>query len=450
MTLVAMETPMNDPQPASSAAPEEGAEASARPGGRGLEDWMQDVPRAVVDTQRRLRAEVPDLADRYARVTAALREEVKAVREEQAAGSAVPQVHYADVAAGRVTDETVARIRRRGCVVVRNVYDPRQAEEWNEEIGRYLDDNHYLEHAKKKAGLDKYFSTLASGRPQIYAVYWSRPQMMARQGESMAVTRSFLNRLWTYEKGGQRFFDPDRQANYADRVRRREPGDATLGLSPHSDGGSVERWCEPSFRYLYRHVLEGDPLAFDPFDADGRTRTREIPSPAVCSAFRTFQGWTALTPQGPGDGTLRLVPIAKTMPWMLLRALQPDVPEGDLCGAQPGRALGADPRWHGELLEALVSIPQMQPGDTIWWHSDIIHAVEDRHQGRGYSNVIYIGAAPWCDKNEAYMRRQAATFLEGRSAPDFAAEDYEVDFAGRAKAADLSPLGRRQMGLEAW
>ena len=50
------------------------------------------------------------------------------------------------------------------------------------------------------------------------------------------------------------------------------------------------------------------------FDGEGRTQTREIPSPAVCSAFRTFQGWTALTRQGPGDGTLKLVPIARTMP----------------------------------------------------------------------------------------------------------------------------------------
>jgi len=415
-----------------------------------MEDWMHDVPKAVVEAQRSLRARIPDLPARYAKVLAALREEVAAVRAEQAAGSAVPEIAFADIAAGRVSPEQVARVKRRGCVVVRGVYSPEQVAAWNDEIGRYLDDNHYLEHAKEKAGLDKYFSALASGRPQIYAVYWSRPQMMARQGESLAATRAFLNRLWTYEKNGERFFDPDRQANYADRVRRREPGDATLGLSPHSDGGSVERWCEPSFHHLYREIIQGDPLKFDPFDADGRTRTKEIPSPAVCSAFRTFQGWTALTRQGPGDGTLRLVPIAKTMPYMFLRALQPDVPEGDLCGAQPGRALSASKQWHPDLLEALVSIPQMGPGDTIWWHSDIIHAVEDEHKGSGYSNVIYIGAAPWCDKNAEFLKRQAPAFLEGRSSPDFAAEDYEVDFKGRATKDDLSVLGQQQMGLRDW
>ena len=415
-----------------------------------MESWMSDVPRAVAEAQRQLRAEVPDLHGRYHRLTEALNDEVSAIRAEQANGGAVPEVAFADVAAGRVTPAQAARIKRRGCVVVRGVFDRAQAEAWNAEVGRYIDAVGYLDRMKDKAGLDKYFSALAASRPQIFSLYWSKPQMQARQHERQATTRAWLNRLWTFEKDGRRFFDPDRQFNYADRIRRREPGDASLGLSPHSDGGSVERWCEPSFRPLYRVVFQGDPRKFDPFDAEHRIATREIPSPAVCSAFRTFQGWTALSRQGPGDGTLRLVPLAESTPWMLLRALQPDVPDGDLCGAQPGRALGASSQWHAPLLEGLVSIPVMEPGDAIFWHSDVIHAVEDQHTGSGPSNVIYIGAAPWCDKNEAFARRQAAAFLEGRSSPDFAPEDYELGFAGRTTLDELSPLGQQQMGLRPW
>ncbi|HET7795474.1 MAG TPA: YbiU family protein [Rhizobacter sp.] len=415
-----------------------------------MEAWMNDVPAAVRTSQRQLRTEVPDLAGRYARLSEALNDEVSAVRAEQAQGGAVPEIRYADVMAGKVSPAQVARIKRRGCVVIRGVFDPAEVDAWNEAIVRYIDEVRYLERMSEKAGLDKYFSALGSNRPQIFSLYWSRPQMQARQHPNMAATRAWLNRLWVYEKNGTRYFDPDRQFNYADRIRRREPGDSTLGLSPHSDGGSVERWCEPTFRHVYREVFEGDPLAFDPFDAEGRIATREIPSPAVCSAFRTFQGWTALTRQGPGDGTLRLIPIAKTTPWMLLRALQPDVPEGDLCGAQPGRALGASPQWHAELLAGLVPIPRVDPGDTVWWHSDVIHAVEDQHTGKGYSNVIYIGAAPWCDKNAAFAQRQAPAFLSGRSSPDFAAEDYELDFAGRSRRDELTPLGQMQMGLRPW
>jgi hypothetical protein len=415
-----------------------------------MEAWMNDVPAAVLAIQRQLRAEVPELGRRHARLTEALGDETSAIRAEQAQGGAVPQIRYGDVAAGRIAPAEIAHIRRRGCLVIRGVFDPAEVQAWNEDIGRYIDEVRYLERMSEKAGLDRYFSALGSSRPQIFSLYWSRPQMLARQHPNLAAARAWLNRLWTFDKGGARYFDPDRQFNYADRIRRREPGDSTLGLSPHSDGGSVERWCEPTFRHVFREVFQGDPLAFDPFDADGRTVTREIPSPAVCSAFRTFQGWTALTRQGPGDGTLKLVPIARTTPWMLLRALQPDVPEGDLCGAQPGRALGASERWHPELLAGLVSIPEVGPGDTVWWHSDVIHAVEDQHTGSGYSNVIYIGSAPWCDKNAAFAARQATTFLTGRSSPDFAPEDYELDFPARARLEDLTPLGQMQMGLRQW
>jgi hypothetical protein len=415
-----------------------------------METWMNDVSAAVRGTQRQLRTAVPDLLRRYAILSEALRDEISAIRHEETQGGAVPEIDYADLVSGRVAPAQVARIKRRGCLVIRGVFDVDAVRAWDESIARYIDDVRYVEKMPEKLGLDRYFSALSSGRPQIFSLYWSRAQMLARQHPHMAGTRQWLNRLWTFEKNGVRYFDPDRQFNYADRIRRREPGDSTLGLSPHSDGGSVERWCDSTFRHLYREVLHGDPLAFDPFDAEARTGTREIPSPAVCSAFRTFQGWTALTRQGAGDGTLKLVPIASTMPWLLLRALLPDVPEGDLCGARPGRALGASPQWHAELLAGLVSIPEVGPGDTVWWHSDVMHAVEDEHTGNEYSNVIYIGSAPWCEKNARFAERQAAAFLEGRSSPDFAREDYEFGFKGRARFDELTPLGQMQMGLRPW
>ncbi len=163
--------------------------------------------------------------------------------------------------------------------------------------------------------------------------------------------------------------------------------------------------------------------------------------------FRTYQGWTALTRQGPHDGTLRLIPIAQGISYVLLRALQADVAETDLCGAQPGRALSMTPEWHADLLAGLVSIPEVHPGDTVFWHTDICHAVGDEHAGREHASVIYIGSAPDCPKNRAYLPKQKEAFIAGRSAPDFAAMDFEVDFKGRATEADLTPLGRMQMGF---
>jgi hypothetical protein len=132
---------------------------------------------------------------------------------------------------------------------------------------------------------------------------------------------------------------------------------------------------------------------------------------------------------------------------VLLRALQDDVPEDELCGAAPGRALGVRPEWHAEMMAGTVSIPEVMPGDTVWWHTDICHSVADEHAGEEFASVIYIGSAPDCTKNRAYLPGQKAAFLAGKTPPDFAPMNFEVDFKGRAMEADLTPLGRRQMGF---
>ena len=374
--------------------------------------------------------------------------EVEAIRDQYDSElSVIPQIEYHKIADCAVEEPFRELVRRRGCVIVKGVFDRIQVSEWNHEIGEYIDRNDYLTAANKKKDLDKYFSALKNATPQIFSLYWSRPQVMARQAVSMAITKRFLNQLYDISGPMGPEFDPENDFTYADRIRRRQPGDTTLGLSPHMDSGSYERWCDPAYQAIYRRIYEGDIQGFDPWKAAFRTQTREYASPSVCSMFRTFQGWTALTPQGPGDGTLSLLPIAKSISYFLLRALQKDVAEDDLCGATPGRALGASQEWHKEILEGLISIPEVEPGDTVWWHPDVIHSVANEHQGDHYANVIYVGASPVCAKNEAYARRQADAFYSGRSAPDFAAEDYEVNFEGRATVDDLTELGRRQLHI---
>jgi hypothetical protein len=410
------------------------AETQAAPD---VSDQIAAFKRSVAPRRGVLERAFTDVKDHVRRAADAIGARVAAGRP------VVPEIDYSDIRDGRVPAAARVEIREAGCAVVRGVFPASMASGWFDELGEYLRTNRYEEREIEKRSLDKYFSALESGKPQIFNVYWSRPQVLARQDPRLAETRAFLNRLWRYEGA----FDPDRECTYADRVRRRQPGDKTLGLSPHMDAGTVERWIDPGYQDVYGEVFAGNWRGYDPFDGTHRLHTREIPSPAVCSMFRTYQGWTALTRQGPNDGTLRLIPIAQGISYVLLRALQADVPETDLCGARPGRALSVSPEWHADLLAGLVSIPEVQPGDTVFWHTDICHSVGDEHAGREYASVIYIGSAPDCPKNRSYLPRQKDAFLAGRSAPDFAAMDLEVDFTGRATEADLTPLGRMQMGF---
>jgi Protein of unknown function (DUF1479) len=89
----------------------------------------------------------------------------------------------------------------------------------------------------------------------------------------------------------------------------------------------------------------------------------------------------------------------------------------------------------------------MEPDDAVLWHSDVTHAVEDQHHGKGNINVIYIGSTVGCPENEAYLPGQAAAFLAGKTPHDFAPDNFEVDFRGRGTEAVLTPLGRIQLGL---
>ena len=391
----------------------------------------------------------PDTKERFKDIEAKVTEDIKTIEYYNKKGkSVIPEIIYSDIAKNKVDYKTIESIRHHGAVVIRNVFSQEKSVEWYNQLNSYLDQNCYYD--QDEPGLDNYFSDLKADKPQICAVYWSKTQVHARQSTEMSHTRSFLNRIWNYKKDSIIHFDPDKECTYADRIRMRQPGDTSLGLSPHVDGGSIERWLGENYQHVYLSLFQGNWQDYNPFDGQFRTEVEGVDSPAVCRAFRTWQGWTALTPQGPGDGTLQLIPAILSIAYVMLRPFMQDVPEEILCGAVEGRAQAITEEWHSLLLRGLVSIPNVEPGDTVWWHSDVVHAVEHEHKGKDVSSVIYIGCTPLCERNLKYLERQKQTFIEGRSSPDFANEDFEKNYPNRSTIEDLNELGMKQMGFSTW
>ncbi|GLY02398.1 YbiU family protein [Actinoplanes sp. NBRC 101535] len=375
------------------------------------------------------------------RVQAAVDDIVAARRRGE---SVWPVIDYADIANGTVTPEQTAHLRKRGCLIVRGNFERDQALRWDQDIVDYVEGNHFFEDYRGPG--DDFFGSVGS-KPEIYPIYWSPAQMQARQSDRMANVQAFLNSQWKSSSEGVQWFDPNRDSLYPDRIRRRPEGADSAGLGTHLDPGTLDLWMTSAYQQAFRHLFDGSVEQYDPWDAAHRTAGPQYPGSTMCSAFRTFQGWTALSDMDHDQGVLHTVPIPEAMAYLMLRPLLSDVPDDDMCGVTVNQVFPAGHKWHAPLMEALAGIPDVRAGDSVWWHADMIHSVAPVEAQKGWGNVMYIPAAPWCPRNEAYAAKVRDALAKGESPSDFPAEHYEREWPNRFHIEDLNATGRRGLGL---
>lgn len=417
-----------------------------------LPNWPtvpEDLPSAIRTVKTALRDRIASsgrsVDEVFAAVEARVGARIAEIDGDLARGEPVwPVIEYADIENGTVTAAQLAKLRQRGCLVVRGHFPREQAQDWDTQILDYVERNHFFENYRGPG--DDFFGSVDS-KPEIYPVYWSHPQMRARQSERMARVQTFLNSLWRNESDGVRWFEPDRDALYPDRIRRRPPGTDSGGLGTHLDPGTLDLWMTAEYQTTFRHLFDGDVEAYDPWDAAHRTTGPQYPGSTMCSAFRTFQGWTALSDMDHDQGVLHTVPIPEAMAYLMLRPLLSDVPDDDMCGVTVNQVFPANEKWHPDLVATAHGIPDVRAGDSVWWHCDMIHSVAPVTGQRGWGNVMYIPAAPWCPRNERYAGSVRDACLTGSSPSDFPAEHYERDWVGRFAADDLNEIGRRGLGF---
>ena len=410
----------------------------------------EDLPAAIREVKATLRARIAasgrSVEEVFAVIEHRVRDRVDEIVAAKERGDPVwPEIDYADISSDAVPAAVLSQVRRRGCLVVRGHFPREQALAWDQGIVDYVESNRFFENYRGPG--DDFFGSVGS-RPEIYPIYWSPAQMQARQSDRMARVQAFLNGQWISESGGVRWFDPGRDSLYPDRIRRRPPGTDSKGLGTHLDPGTLDLWMTQDYQRAFRHLFDGTVEQYDPWDATYRTAGPQYPGSTMCSAFRTFQGWTALCDMAHDQGVLHTVPIPEAMGYLMLRPLLADVPEDDMCGVTVNQVFPVSRKWHEPLLPALTGLPDIQAGDSVWWHCDMIHSVAPVTSQQGWGNVMYIPAAPWCPRNERYAESVRAAFLTGMSPSDFPAEHYERDWDNRTRLTDLNPTGRRGLGID--
>ncbi|KAI0774861.1 DUF1479-domain-containing protein [Trametes elegans] len=398
---------------------------------------------------------------------AVLRELEGATREIGERGAElIPQVPFEDIQKG-LSGEQLSALKNTGVLIVKGGVPTEEALGWKRALDAYI-----------AANKDK----VAGSPPDnivFYELYNSKTQLAARTHPALIATQTYLLSLWHTSDPRSRI-SVRTPLSYFDRLRVRPPGPSMFMLGPHIDGGSIERWEDPGFRACFRHILAGGDAwrAYDPFDISPRLHAQQdlYNAPNQCSIFRPWQGWTALSSTGAGEGTLRVLPmLSLATAYLILRPffrLRPtldaavrtpadipldanawalDLDSPAFPGSTPGKTQAITPATHPHLRleETVVSIPRVEPGDQVYWHTDVIHAVERDHNGTGDSSVLYIPAVPLTERNVEYLRDQRETFLHGLPSPDFPSGEGESRFVGRASLEDIEHTdGRRILGFE--
>ena len=92
---------------------------------------ITDVGAAIATFKRQIAPRRAILKQAYEDVRGHVARAAEKIQADSAAGRpVVPELAYADIKAGAVTDTVRAAIRRTGCAVVRGVFPQTQASDW--------------------------------------------------------------------------------------------------------------------------------------------------------------------------------------------------------------------------------------------------------------------------------------------------------------------------------
>jgi hypothetical protein len=293
--------------------------------------------------------------------------------------ASIPILSYDEILSA-TNPETLERMKATGCFVIRGVIPKAEAVQHFEELQSFI--------AANKDTITGWPAKSVA----IYHLYSSPTQLKIKTSPRHLKIQRLLNTLWTDSSCSAA--EQTAQCEpilYPDALRIRQPGQEFLALGPHIDGGSLARWADVEYRSTYDAILSGSPEKYNAYNMAHRKNANPamFPSGAQSSVLRTFQGWTALTPCKPGAGGLMLVPDIKVVTaYMMLRPFFVKPEEGgwinpdfwkvdEETGWFPGtyewdsQLLSPESHPHLYLEDTLVSIPEMEPGDTVWWHADV-------------------------------------------------------------------------------
>ena len=128
----------------------------------------KDFNTKIIEAKKKLRSKSNNFEENFFKISKFIEKEIDYIQNQtRNKKTIIPEVKFKDI-----SDDSILtnQIKKRGCIIVRDIFDDNKVHNWNKEIENYIDQNNYYEHQKEKIGLDNYFSELKSGKPHIYGI----------------------------------------------------------------------------------------------------------------------------------------------------------------------------------------------------------------------------------------------------------------------------------------
>ena len=126
----------------------------------------------IIQVKKILRKKSKNYNNNFQNIEDFIGKEVYEIKKlKQNSENIIPEISFDKLS--NDTNSIEKLIKKRGCVIIRDVFDDNRVLELDKSLENYIIQNNYYEHQKQKSGLDNYFSDLKSGKPQIYGLYLS-------------------------------------------------------------------------------------------------------------------------------------------------------------------------------------------------------------------------------------------------------------------------------------
>ena len=108
---------------------------------------LTEIQNKIISEKIKLRKKSKNVVNNFKKIEKYIQKEVAIIKESK--DSIIPEIEFEDIS---IKDEMIIKdkVFKRGCVIIRNVFDKKKVRELNEDLDKYVLENNYFEYQKKK------------------------------------------------------------------------------------------------------------------------------------------------------------------------------------------------------------------------------------------------------------------------------------------------------------